>query len=38
LPLPEGETVVRVPSGLMKYLPDSVIKELREDNDGAAGS
>jgi hypothetical protein len=30
LKLPEGETVVRVPRGLMKYLPDSVIKELRE--------
>lgn len=30
LKLPEGETVVRVPRGLMKYLPDGVIKELRE--------
>jgi len=30
LKLPEGETVVRIPRGLMKYLPDSVIKELRE--------
>jgi hypothetical protein len=35
LRLPPGETVVRVPKGLMKYLPPSVLKEL---TDGAAGS
>jgi hypothetical protein len=35
LRLPPGETVVRVPKGLMKYLPPRVLKEL---TDGAAGS
>jgi hypothetical protein len=36
LRLPAGETVVRVPWSLLKYLSANVVKDLQEEGDGAA--